>query len=72
MIDCHCSMDFLFSLLPWISCERIAPSFPLNEQLLINYINEDEDNYISANFASEFTGFYKDKKEITMRFERFS
>lgn len=75
MIDCHCSMDFLFSLLPCISCERIAPSFPLIEQLLINYINEDEDNYISANFGCEFAGFYdyfKDKKEIMMRFNRFS
>ena len=41
----------------------------------MNYIKEDEDNYISANFASEFNGFYdyfKDKKEIMMRFERFS
>jgi hypothetical protein len=75
MIDCHCSMDFLFSLLPCISCERIAPSYPLLEQLLINYINEDDDNYILANFGCEFEGFYdyfKDKKEIMMRFERFS
>ena len=74
-IDCHCSMDFLFSLLPCISCELVAPSYPLLEQLLINYIKEDEDNYISANFCSEFEGFYdyfKDKKEIMMRFERFS
>ena len=74
-IDCHCSMDFLFSLLPCISCERVAPSYPLLEQLLLNYIQEDEDNYILANFANELEGFYdyfKDKKEIMMRFERFT
>lgn len=74
-IECHCSMEFLFSLLPCISCERVAPSFPLIEQLIMNYIKEDEDNYIRADFASEFGGFYdyfKDKKEIMMRFERFS
>ena len=74
-IDCHCSMEFIYSLLPCISCERITPAFPLIEQLLTNYIKEDEDNYISANFASEFNGFYdyfKDKSEIMMRFERFS
>ena len=74
-IDCHCSMDFLFSLLPCISCERVAPSFPLIEQLLINYIKEDEDNYISGNFGADFEGFYdyfRDKKEIMMRFERLN
>ena len=74
-IDCHCSMDFLFSLLPCISCELVAPSYPILEQLLINYIKEDEDNYILADFAREFEGFYdyfKDKKEIMMRFQRFS
>lgn len=74
-IDCHCSMDFLFSLLPCISCERVAPSYPLIEQLLMNYIQEDEDNYILANFGVEFEGFYdyfKDKKEIMMRFERLT
>ena len=74
-IDCHCSMEFLFSLLPCISCERFAPSHPLLEQLLMNYIQEDEDNYIMANFSSEFEGFYdyfKNKNEIMKRFERFS
>jgi hypothetical protein len=74
-IDCHCSMEFLYSLLPCISCERFSPSLPLVEQLLNNYIKEDEDNYIMANFASEFQGFYdyfKDKKEIMNRFSRFS
>ena len=41
----------------------------------MNYIQEDEDNYILANFGSEIEGFYdyfKDKKEIMMRFERFT
>ena len=74
-IDCHCSMEFKFSLLPCISCERFAPSHPLLEQLLNNYIQEDEDNFIFANFSQEFEGFYdyfKDKKEIMMRFGRFS
>ena len=74
-IECHCSMEFLFNLLPCISCERFAPSHPLLEQLLNNYIQEDEDNYISTDFCHEFQGFYdyfKDKKDIMMRFERFS
>lgn len=74
-IDCHCSMEFRFSLLPCISCERFAPSQPLLEQLLNNFIHEDEDNYIMANFAQDFQEFYdyfKDKKDIMMRFERFS
>ena len=68
-------MELLFSFLPCIWCERVSPSFPLIEQLLINYINEDEDNYISGNFDSWIAGFYdcfKDKKEIMMRFIRFS
>ncbi len=68
-------MEFLFSLLPCISCERITPSFPLIEQLLMNYIKEDEDNYIMANFSSEFQGFYdyfKNKNEIMMRIAKFS
>ena len=74
-IDCHCSMEFKFSLLPCISCERFAPSHPLLEQLLNNYIKEDEDHYILANFAQDFQEFYdyfKDKKEIMKRFERIS
>ena len=74
-IDCHCSMEFRFSLLPCISCERFAPSHPLLEQLLSNYIQEDEDHYILANFAQDFQEFYdyfKDKKEIMKRFERIS
>ena len=74
-IDCHCSMEFKFSLLPCISCERFAPSHPLLEQLLNNYIQEDEDHYILGNFAEDFQGFYdyfKDKKEIMKRFERIS
>ena len=74
-IDCHCSMEFKFSLLPCISCERFAPSHPLLEQLLNNYIKEDEDHYILAHFAQDFQEFYdyfKDKKEIMKRFERIS
>ena len=74
-IDCHCSMEFRFSLLPCISCERFAPSHPLLEQLLSNYIQEDEDHYILANFTQDFQEFYdyfKDKKEIMKRFERIS
>jgi len=74
-IDCHCSMEFKFSLLPCISCERFTLSHPLLEQLLNNYIQEDEDNYIFAKFDEDFQGFYdyfKDKKEIMMRFKRFS
>ena len=68
-------MEFKFSLLPCISCERFAPSHPLLEQLLNNYIKEDEDHYILANFAQDFQEFYdyfKDKKEIMKRFERIS
>ena len=74
-VDCHCSMEFLYSLLPCISCERFSPSLPLLEQLLVNYIKEDDDNYIMADFCSEFEGFYdyfKDKKDIMMRFQRFT
>lgn len=70
-IDCHCSMDFMFSLHPCISCEKFAPSNENLEKLLTNYLKEDEGNYIDGKFEAEFEGFYeyfKDKKEIMMRF----
>lgn len=74
-LEFHCSMDFAYSLLPCITCEKFALPFPLLEQLLNNYIKEDEDNYISGNFSSDFQDFYdyfKDKKEIMMRIQRMT
>ena len=35
--DCHCSMDYLFGVQPVISCEKVAPSYPIIEQLITNY-----------------------------------
>ena len=37
-VDCHCSMDFLFGIHPIISCEKVAPSYQIIEQLITNYL----------------------------------
>ena len=74
-IDCHCSMEYIYGVLPCISCEKVAPAYPLIEQLLINYIKEDEDNYINGDFPTQFQEFwdyFKDKKEIIQRFSTFT
>ena len=73
-LELHASMEFLYSLLPPISCERITLAFPLLEQLLRNYIQEDESNFINACFYHDFDEFYdyfKDKIDILNRFESF-
>ena len=72
--EMHASMEFLYSLLPPISCERVTLDFPLLEQLLRNYIQEDESNFIRACFYEDFDEFYdyfKDKTDIMNRFESF-
>ena len=72
-VDCHCSMDFLFALHPIISCEKFAPSYPLLEQLINNYLKEDEDNYLKGDFPNDFEPFFeyfKNKPEIMNRFEK--
>ena len=72
-VDCHCSMDFLFGLHPIISCEKFAPSYPILEQLITNYLKQDEDNYLKGNFPNDFEPFFeyfKNKPEIMNRFEK--
>ena len=72
-VDCHCSMDFLFGLHPIISCEKVAPSYPILEQLITNYLKEDEDNYLKGDFPNDFEPFFeyfKNKPEVMNRFEK--
>ena len=74
-VDCHCSMDFLFGLHPIISCEKVAPSYPILEQLITNYLKEDEDNYLTGDFPNDFEPFYeyfKNKPEIMNRFKKIT
>ena len=73
--DCHCSMDYLFGIRPVISCEKIAPSHPILEQLITNYLKEDEDNYLRGDFPNDFEPFldyFKNKPEIMNRFNNIS
>jgi hypothetical protein len=72
-VDCHCSMEFLFGLHPIISCERVAPSYPILEQIITNYLKQDEDNYLKGDFPNDFEPFFeyfKNKPEIMNRFEK--
>ena len=72
-VDCHCSMDFLFAVHPIISCEKVAPSYQIIEQLITNYLKEDEDHYLKGDFPNDFEPFYeyfKNKPEIMNRFEK--
>ena len=72
-VDCHCSMDFLYALHPIISCEKVAPTYPILEQLINNYLNEDEDNYLKGEFPNDFEPFFeyfKKKENIMNRFEK--
>ena len=73
-LELHASMEFLFNLLPCVSCERVSVPNPLLEQLLRNYIQEDESNFISARFDQDYAEFYdyfKDKTDIMNRFDSF-
>ena len=73
--DCHCSMDYLFGIQPVISCEKVAPSYPIIEQLITNYLKEDEDNYITGDFPNDFEPFneyFKNKPEIMNRFNKIT
>ena len=72
-VELHSSMDFLFALHPIVSCELVAPSYPCLEQLITNYIKEDDDNYLRGDFPNDFEPFYeyfKNKPEIMNRFEK--
>ena len=72
-VDCHCSMDFLYGIHPIISCEKVAPSYPILEQLINNYLKQDEDNYLKGEFPNDFEPFFeyfKNKPEIMNRFEK--
>ena len=74
-VDCHCSMDYLFGIRPVISCEKVAPSYPILEQLITNYLKEDEDNYLRGDFPNDFEPFldyFKNKPEIMNRFNNIS
>jgi hypothetical protein len=73
--DCHCSMDYLFGIQPVISCEKVAPSYPIIEQLITNYLKDDEDNYITGDFPNDFEAFneyFKNKPEIMNRFNKIT
>ena len=73
--DCHCSMDYLFGIQPVISCEKVAPSYPIIEQLITNYLKDDEDNYITGDFPNDFEPFneyFKNKPEIMNRFNKIT
>ena len=76
-LELHATMNFLYSLLPPISCERVSLAYPLLEQLLRNYIEEDENNFINAKFdedfgdLEDFLDYFKDKIDILNRFESF-
>ena len=73
--DCHCSMDYLFGIQPVISCEKVAPSYPIIEQLITNYLKDDEDHYITGDFPNDFEAFneyFKNKPEIMNRFNKIT
>ena len=72
-VDCHCSMDFLYAIHPIISCEKVALPYPILEQLINNYLAEDEDNYLKGEFPNDFEPFYeyfKTKENIMKRFDK--
>ena len=68
-------MDYLFGIQPVISCEKVAPSYPIIEQLITNYLKDDEDNYITGDFPNDFEPFneyFKNKPEIMNRFNKIT
>lgn len=72
-VDIHCSMDFLYAIHPIISCEKVALPYPLLEQLINNYLNEDDDNYLKGEFPNDFEPFFeyfKTKENIMKRFDK--
>ena len=69
-VDCHCSMDFLYALHPIISCEKVAPTYPILEQLINNYLNKVKENFKENNCSkiyneknSEIGSIYKLKQK---------
>ena len=68
-------MDYLFGIQPVISCEKVAPSYPIIEQLITNYLKDDEDHYITGDFPNDFEAFneyFKNKPEIMNRFNKIT